>query len=247
MKNNLPFDYEKCFSAFLKRDLDDRISSQNLESRIMHTIRHSQISKRSGIDRRWQFAGIFVLACLAVLLSYPVLKQSPPLTVYLFSQDGTVILNGKEKSAQDIITEIGTSDILKTQTTQVSITLDENAAMVLDTETQIRYVSKGKIKLDQGSLYYSHYGKKGADWAIITPLGTVAPIGTEFDLSYRNGELTLNVLDGNVMLYNDVTKSRIQKGQNCRVRNGIFEIKHLDSPYDRWWPAPMVPWTEYLH
>jgi len=127
---------------------------------------------------------------------------------------------------------------------RASFDLSRGASLRLDSGTTILLESDSRISLDSGALYLdSGLGVRTAQYEVVTALGTVRDIGTQFEVASVGGSLRVRVREGRVEL------DRVDGGEQISglagqqfTLSGTGAVARADLAPD----DPAWAWTEHL-
>jgi len=118
--------------------------------------------------------------------------------------------------------------------------LPDNSEVVLNAGSEAEYKefnwsSNRKLELN-GEAYFKV--AKGKTFDVVTPLGTVTVVGTQFNVRARNGRLDVTCFEGKVKVTNGKETVLLTPGKNVAYENG----KNLNLPHVK---AHKPGWINY--
>ena len=118
----------------------------------------------------------------------------------------------------------------------ISLRLAEATEIELESASRLRVIA-GKVYIDTGAMR----PKDGIE--VVTEAGTAVDVGTQFEVSYRDGEYRLRVREGRVLLRHDAGEADGQAGEQLKIlRGGELErtrIEHNDPGWE--WVESLAP------
>ncbi len=241
------FDFDDLLKRRIKPALESDISKTDLEFRIIQTIQHS--SKR-GIDFLWisQWAGGIAGMLLIVFILSMFISRPASLTIQFLSGNGEIVVNGEKKAIQRNPSTLSSGVELFTDTNQIAVNLGEKTTIILDQKTKIQYTDTRSIFVETGRFFYGSHNENPTAWEFQTSLGTLQPVGTQFDLIVDMDQLLLKVFEGTVLVQTTHYEKSVQKGESSILTSQQCEIDTTPPVKEQWWSVtPTVPWTQFLN
>ena len=104
----------------------------------------------------------------------------------------------------------GAASALALQLDDVSVRIASDAALVLDSRSQLRLV-RGKIYVDTGK------DSAPGRMSVITPAGAVYDVGTQFEVRYDPAGYYVRIREGEVLLRHDARRQRGHAGEQLSI------------------------------
>lgn len=230
----------------LRSGLDARASNQDIELRVLQTIKKPNVSK---IEKKTYFGYSFGIAaaCFCLLFLGIYFWSAPEMALKPLSGDGRILINDFEEDLNDDRLVLTVSSSLKSLNNQFLLSLGEETFLIIDKGVELNLSGRKTLEIEKGRLHYFHRGEYKNQYRFITRLGTIRTIGTEFDLKVDNSGLSVNVFQGKIHIKSSNGEGEISAEYNCEVSSDHFEIKKSDLPKIQWWStAPDIPWTELI-
>jgi len=128
----------------------------------------------------------------------------------------------------------------------LALRLAGGESLRLAAQTEVSLASADRIQLDRGTLYLDTGRKGRSDAEIVTPLGTISHIGTQFEATYTVNEMRLRVREGIVRLQRGDVVTRADAGTQLVVDYQGGVVESAISPYgaDWEWVQALAPLPE---
>jgi len=130
----------------------------------------------------------------------------------------------------DTVLRTGPASAVALQAGDASIRIAGGAEIILESRSRLR-LKRGKVYVDTGSA-----GVQGR-MVVVTDAGSVADIGTQFEVLYENGHYRVRVREGYVLLERGEQRRRGSTGDDISIdRNGRVSIASIaaNDPEWRW-------------
>jgi hypothetical protein len=118
----------------------------------------------------------------------------------------------------------------------ISLRLAEATEVALESDSRLRVIA-GKVYVDTGAM------PPKAGLEVVTEAGTAIDVGTQFEVSYRDGEYRLRVREGRVLLRHGASEVDGQAGEQLKILPGgeleRTPIEHDDPGWD--WVESLAP------
>jgi ferric-dicitrate binding protein FerR (iron transport regulator) len=118
----------------------------------------------------------------------------------------------------------------------ISLRLAEATEVALESESRVRVIA-GKVYVDTGG------AGPGKGIEVVTEAGTAVDVGTQFEVSYRDGEYRLRVREGRVLLRRDAGEVDGQAGEQLKILpGGEIERTRIGADDPGWdWVESLAP------
>lgn len=212
----------------------------------------SQVRARS---RRRMFLAVAAAAAVAVIASavFFLGGGTPPFdavrvatvevvrgSVEVVSADGATMTLPDEPS----LTPILTGSLLRTDAhSRVSLRLGSGPSLRLDHTTSARLTAANRVELDGGAVYVDSQPSNGESLEVLTRLGAVRDVGTQFEVRLFDGPLSVSVREGEVSVTRDNTEIGVRSGTAVRfAADGTVEQGEVDPTSPIWaWVQEVAP------
>lgn len=119
---------------------------------------------------------------------------------------------------------------------KTTFSLPDNSEIVLNSGSQIQYKKWGwnnnrKLDLDGEAYFKVAHGKK---FEVATKLGTVAVLGTQFNVKARNEQFDVSCYEGSVKITYKNKEVVITKGTSVTFENDSFDQKTIKVSKPEW-------------
>ncbi|MGH8238713.1 MAG: FecR domain-containing protein [Steroidobacteraceae bacterium] len=146
------------------------------------------------------------------------------------SRDWTSLREDRQSLPSGSVLRTGAGSGVALQIDDVSVRIAERAEVVLESRWQLRLVH-GKVYIDTGP-----DGGVGR-MLVVSEVGTISDVGTQFEVQYRRGAYRLRVREGEVVLQRGAEQLRSRAGEQVSIdSNGIVSSATIapDDPAWRW-------------
>jgi ferric-dicitrate binding protein FerR (iron transport regulator) len=118
----------------------------------------------------------------------------------------------------------------------ISLRLAEATEIALESESRVRVIA-GKVYIDTGG------AGPGKGIEVVTEAGTAVDVGTQFEVSYRDGEYRLRVREGRVLLRREAGEVDGQAGEQLKILpGGEIERTRIGADDPGWdWVESLAP------
>lgn len=200
-------------------------------------------------SRTWFFlAAAIVVMGIATTLFYRtnvVTRGESFATVARLDGAVTAWIDGDGDTAVgvDLGTSLRTGRLLATaEDARVALKTLTGHSLRLDRDTRIALISANSIRLEQGAVYLESAPglnqSPGLD--VLTPLGRVTEIGTQFEVRLRADTLQVRVREGEVSVRAEGLEHQAQFGEELTLSAGVFTKTEID-PFDA-----VFEWTQSI-
>jgi ferric-dicitrate binding protein FerR (iron transport regulator) len=192
-------------------------------------------------------AGVAVLA-LFVWTQRPT-AAVPELVAHIATLTGDAKLHGdRRESIARVALPIHTGSALSTREGRVALTFGDSLSLRIDRHTRLRFDGRDQVTLLAGALYVDSGGINAVPaLRIVTPVGVVRHVGTQFQVQV-SGEMTrVRVREGRVLLTRESgAPTDIAAGDELRIAgNDVQWQRGLPSYGADWeWSAGIAPALE---
>lgn len=206
-------------------------------------------------SRRWRrmFATLAASIALAIGVAFLLLTQlpqgTPPIAGRTDRIVGTVEMRGDSQGAwstlrDDLLSLPPGAEIRTRAGSRAGILLSNGISLRLAEATEVALESEARLRVIAGKVYVDT-GPMGAKNGIevVTEAGTAVDVGTQFEVSYTDGEYRLRVREGRVLLRHDAGEVDGQAGEQLKILPGgeleRTRIEHNDPGWD--WVESLAP------
>ena len=134
--------------------------------------------------------------------------------------------------------------IISTADGQVALRLASGGSLRLAAQTQLRLTGSTEAELVAGALYFdSENAAANGALAVVTAVGTLRDIGTQFMAELRSNRLEVGVRDGRVAIARDDVRADAVAGEKLTVeRSGLIRRDAIDVYGEGWaWAERLAP------
>ena len=133
---------------------------------------------------------------------------------------------------------------------RAALTASSGIQLRLDAGSMIEFESAHRLALSTGAVYVdadsdaASGAKFAPEFAVVTPLGVVSHIGTQFEVRSRGRGrmIEINVREGSVRLRNASGENLAHAGEQLRVTDSSIERRPLSPQDPRWqWALQIAP------
>ena len=226
--------------------IQSRIPTQNLESRILHSIHDIESKTRFS----WRMAPITVSVSIFILLAITIYCFYAPqssLRMKIIHGQGVIHIDDKEQIAGANEFKLPVHSVLATLNNQMYAQLNQETAIILDRNTTIQYEENRQIRFIGGRLQYIHTDDTAPEWIIRTSIADVQALGTEYCIVFEKQKLFLDVFEGRVQIQTQSYRKEIQSGESFTVdRNQCVKRDQFMNQKVWWNETETIPWTQVL-
>jgi len=183
-------------------------------------------------------AACFVIYFLSLRFVTSQIQQPGPLG-FVENITGRVLLRQNTQTAERV-QQIARGDILTAgsviQTSdsgRLLLHLTTGSTIRLDTRTNLRMESQSSFRLDHGAVYFDS-GKSLARVSLVTPVGIVTDIGTQFEVRLADQNMRIRVREGFVSLNQNGVSRAAHAGTELTVDSKKASVRTI-SPYGAQW------------
>lgn len=126
---------------------------------------------------------------------------------------------------------------------RAALRLSNGAGLRMDERTHLRLEGNGRVRLMSGAVYVDSGDDPDARVEILTPLGTVRDIGTQFEVSLTASRLRTRVREGEVVLRHQDSLVQAKAGEAVSLTsNGALERRPATTHGEEWnWVGVIAP------
>lgn len=183
-----------------------------------------QVTRRRTTRRRLALlatAATFVFAVALVTNTLLAPVEQPVQVATLDKAVGTVYMLGEKSELSPVadLEVVRSGETIKTdRNARVGLSWGSGGSLRLDQDTEVRFVSAGRIELHRGRVYFDSLPGAGpaAALTITTREGDVTHVGTQFMAAVDDASLTVSVREGKVRVdgYHRLT---VDEGKQTRL------------------------------
>jgi hypothetical protein len=247
-----PPDAEDIVRELIKRAGHRQAPAAAIEDAVrvaVHDEWRAEVGRRRSAGRRWLLAAAIGAVAVAIAWTFmrpPVEPSSVTVATFIASR-GAVRVAAAARSAAVVSgdplpagTHIETGAAGSALLSVAAVAMRVGPGTALDLERADRVVlQRGRIYVDSGPP-----GRAGASLVIVTALGNVAHVGTQFQVQYDPGRLlSVAVREGRVRLITAGNEQTLSKTDAATVASSGSVTRMTIEPYDaRWaWVSEFVP------
>ena len=123
---------------------------------------------------------------------------------------------------------------------RVALEMASGHSLRLDHGTRIAFLSEREIRLDQGAIYVDSGAAGLPPLDVVTAIGRVEEIGTQFEVRLNGGGMTVRIREGEVALDVDGESHRGRAGEQLVLSGGTVRRTPI-APTD-----PVFDWTQSI-
>jgi len=201
------------------------------------------IGRRRNTRRLQVFAAAAALVLAISVLMTTVLAPVPVQVATVEKASGAIYFLG---ARSELERAAGLSAIMSGQTivtgddTVVGLGWGGGGSLRLDANTEIAFMSKERVELESGTVYFDSLSESAASVLTIgTPHGEVRHVGTQYLTSASEEELVVRVREGRVEIEGHFYNESAQAGEAIRIRGSEPPHKTNTAIYGASWE-----WTE---
>jgi ferric-dicitrate binding protein FerR (iron transport regulator) len=195
--------------------------------------------------RRWRVAAALaatVLVCLSFLLTWRTMLSTPAAPVVLAQIQkaiGEVELKSDRfrwRKVHEEMHAVASGTRLRTGNGGgVGLLLSGGQSLRLGPSTELSLLAADEVELVRGQAYVDTGQNRVAAVKVVTPIGTVTDVGTQFEIHFRDDRFRMRVREGAVFLQRGATPIRGDAGEQVVIEpNGAIE-RTTFSPTDPDW------------
>ncbi len=230
----------------VSNEIQSRIPTQNLESRILHSIH--DIESKSHFS--WRTAPITVSVSIFILFPIAIYCFYAPqssLKMKIIHGQGAIHIDDKEQIAGANEFKLPVHSVITTLNNQIYAQLNQETAIILDRNTTIQYDENQQIQFIEGRLQYIHTDDTEPEWSIRTSIADVQALGTEYCIVLENQKIFLDVFEGRVQVLTQSYRKEIQSGESFTIdRNQCVKRDQFMNQKVWWNETETIPWTQLL-
>jgi FecR protein len=210
-----------------------------------------QVRRRSGALRRPLLvaAGLVVLAGASAFLARSILHQEPRPLVTVARIDGAA--NAWSETGAGVVETLspGASipagrSVATAADARVALETPTGRSLRLDRDSRIVLVSEREIRLEHGAVYLDSGADRPSEatLTVLTSLGVVQEVGTQFEVRLSADTLTVRVREGHVSLGNDRERAAAGAGEELTLSAGRLSRRPIpidSSAFD--WAQSIAP------
>jgi ferric-dicitrate binding protein FerR (iron transport regulator) len=206
---------------------------------------------RERARRRWLWSGGLAAAAALVLAVTLSLLQPEPASVVaaVDAIDGAVEITPPSGSPHSLTAdEIGASVaagswIRTDDRSRIALRLAGGQSLRLDRATSLRLGSPLEVELDRGGLYLDSEGAGGEGLEVLTALGLVHEIGTQFEVRRDDGPVVVRVREGAVSFTRRHARLEVAAGAAVEIAvDGTMKRRPLAVSGPEWsWVLEIAP------
>ncbi len=119
--------------------------------------------------------------------------------------------------------------------TAASLSLGRGADLRVDEESLVQLVAQGRIYLSRGRLYLDRHAPHPGRIEIVTPLGTITEVGTQFAVAVDPRTLVVSVRDGWIRLRTDSGTHEATRGMRLTAGIDGQLVREMVDPAGKIW------------
>lgn len=170
----------------------------------------------------------FVIVATALLFTIDSGTGLGPAVARVERLQGTVRIGSDDgaNEAARIADELASGSIVSTGDGQVAMRLVDGGSLRLAPRTELKLIAKHEIQLIAGALYFDSESEFSEQrLSVLTPMGTVRDIGTQFMARLDAGSLEVGVRDGRVAIAREDDGASAGSGERLVVPGGAGNIR----------------------
>ena len=228
---------------------DDRVTRMQSELRPLWDSEVERAQRRRPMPRLLAAAALIAVAIGAVFITRSALDRDAVLVASVVRTTGTVSAWTEGGSASR--TSLAPGATLETGRSvatgdagRAAFETTTGHSLRLDRDTRIVFLSEREVRLEQGAVYVDSGGEGRAtdSLSVVTAIGRVEEIGTQFEVRLAADTLTVRVREGAISLATDGDRHDGVAGEELIVSRGALRrgaIEPYSSTFD--WVQAIVP------
>jgi ferric-dicitrate binding protein FerR (iron transport regulator) len=187
-------------------------------------------------------AAAAVLASVVLLLLDTGTGPALPAVARVERLQGTVQVDGG--NALQIDASLPRGSIVATRNGQTALRLAAGGSLRLAPQTELRLTQETEVELLAGALYFDSEGaSRAGEFAVLTAVGTLRDVGTQFIARLDSDRLEVGVRDGRVALARGAERADAGVGEKLTVPDGGGIRRETIATYgDEWaWAERLAP------
>jgi ferric-dicitrate binding protein FerR (iron transport regulator) len=133
---------------------------------------------------------------------------------------------------------------LTTGSGQVALRLVSGGSLRVAPQARVTLTAANEAELDAGALYFDseHAAVRGEPFAVVTALGTLRDVGTQFAASVNSTRLEVGVREGRVALARRTDSTEVASGEKVTVEGPAIRREPLSTFGADWaWAERLAP------
>jgi ferric-dicitrate binding protein FerR (iron transport regulator) len=236
-------DPDKTFSDLLKlageRDLPSSAGMARARAAAEQAWQHGLNEKATRpVARRWlpwslaAAAGVAVAVVALVWLRAE--PRAPVLVATISASQGEVRVQGAPLSAQ--ATRIFSGTLVESFDGRIALAIGDALSLRMDRHTRLRFDGEAAVTLLAGNVYVDSGGiNTPTTLSIVTPVGTVRHVGTQFQVRVAGEGTEVRVREGRVMLNTPAAAVDIGAGDFVVASGGAVRVLHGQDSFGAHW------------
>jgi ferric-dicitrate binding protein FerR (iron transport regulator) len=201
------------------------------------------VTGRRNFVRRTGFAAAAAAVLAAVLYVGLGLEPGAPATVVARVERAQGTARTATGTRLDIGSGLTPGTEIVTDDGQAALRLSAGGSLRVAARSRVVLASEQEAELVAGALYFDSEGERGEQFAVITPLGRIRDVGTQFFVRLGETEqrLDIGVRDGSVVLSRDGSIEAARVGERLIATNRAAVRREAIATFGTEWE-----WAERL-
>ena len=210
---------------------------------------------RKGVRKRkqnrvlWLFQGALAASLLVYGLSWRYLVREAPVRMpvgFVQSLNGNVTMNSEGTGAVQTLAGgemlLAGKIISSDGSGQALLHLLNGTTVRVDVNSRLHFKSESSIFLDQGAVYLD-CGRSSGSIELVTSLGTIKDLGTQFEVRLHGGGMRVTVREGSVFLEQQGASRTVVAGKQLTIDpKGAASYGDVATYGPQWtWVAEVTP------